>query len=146
MFNCCVVPYTRVYYRVCVKFVDGCYVCVEMGRKVWVVLLVLELMTMNSLQFSVSDPAANRQNAQATRDANAPENSVSLRAGEQCDYYTICLLAVTTTATIREQRTGQRYTRKRKSNSKTTADPGFHPNAIACVASVVCVAFGWKPG
>ena len=27
--------------------------------------------------------------------------------------------------------------------------PGFHPNAIACVAcvaSVACVAFGWKPG
>jgi len=27
--------------------------------------------------------------------------------------------------------------------------PGFHPNAIACVAyvaCVACVAFGWKPG
>jgi len=27
-----------------------------------------------------------------------------------------------------------------------TVKPGFHPNAIACVASVACVAFGWKPG
>jgi len=24
--------------------------------------------------------------------------------------------------------------------------PGFHPNAIACVACVASVAFGWKPG
>ena len=24
--------------------------------------------------------------------------------------------------------------------------PGFHPNAIGCVACVACVAFGWKPG